>query len=170
VPDGAVDRQRPQVASESHEAFGVAGRVVAVAAAKIQHPAVAFERVHQGASGALGCPTTEGHDAFPIRRGILGNGEDGRGVAHIDSDRCLLRQRSAGRLQQGERRSATPGGVDDEIGRERFPRVVPGVATDARNRRAIRCRQQFLDTAALAEPDVRQPFHTPSYRVLDGRP
>ena len=48
--------------------------------------------------------------------------------------------------------------------------AVPVVATDARNRRAIRRRQKFPDTTTLAEPDIRKAFHTPSHRMLDGRP
>ena len=45
VPDGVVDRRRPQFASERQKAFRVAGGIVAVAAAEVRHPAVALKWV-----------------------------------------------------------------------------------------------------------------------------
>ena len=114
-----------------------------MAAANGCHPAVALERQHQAATAVLG-RLAEGHDAFPVGRGVVGDGKDACGIAEIDADCGLLRQRSADRLQQGESEGAASGGVDDEIRRNRLARAVAVLVAHAGDRLSIWRRQHFL--------------------------
>src|SRR5437764_9226956 len=66
----------------------------------------------------------EGHDAFPVSRGVVRDGKDACGIAEIDANCGLLWQCSADRLQQSESEGAASGGVDNEIRRNCFARAV----------------------------------------------
>ena len=137
-----------------------------MAPANGRHPAVALERQHQAAAAVLG-RLAEGHDAFPIGRGVVRDGKDACGIAEIDANCGLLWQWKADRLQQSEREGAASGGVDDEIRRNRLARAVAVLVAYAGDRPSIWRRQHFQDPAALAQRGVRAAFHPPSHGALD---
>src|SRR5437868_8493138 len=121
--DRVVDRRRPQRLGVSQESLRIARRPVTMAPTNGRHPAVALERQHQAATAVLG-RLAEGHDAFPVSRGVVRDGKDACGIAEIDANCGLLWQRSAERWQQSESGGATSGGVDDKIGCSRLARAV----------------------------------------------
>src|SRR4051812_2596488 len=99
--DRIVNRWRPQCPRVHQKSLRIAGRHVTVAPANGRHPAISLERQHQSATAVLG-RLAEGHDAFPIGRGVIRDGKDARGIAEIDANYGLLWKWSADRLQQSE--------------------------------------------------------------------
>src|SRR5262245_7290380 len=166
VADRVVDRRRPECPGVSHEALWIAGRHVTVAPANGRHPAVALERQHQAATAVLG-RLAEGHDAFPIGRGVIRDGKDACSIAEIDANCGLLWQWSANRLQQSESEGATSRGIDDEIRRYLLVRAVAVLVAHTGDRFSVWRRQHFLDTAALTQRGVRAGFHPLAHGALD---
>ena len=167
--DRVVDRRRPKCLGISQESLRIARRHVTMAPADGCHPAIALERQHQATAAVLG-RLAEGHNAFPIGRGVVRDGKDACGIAEIDANCGLLGQRSADRLQQSEREGAASGSIDDEIRRNRLVRAVAVLVAHAGDRLSIWRRQHFLHPAALAQRDIRAAFHPQSHGALDGRP
>ena len=132
------------------------------------HPAIALERQQEAATAVVG-RLAEGHDAFPIGRGVVGDGKDACGIAEIDANCGLLGQWPADRLQQSERERAASGGVDHEIRRNCLACAVAVLVPHAGDRFAIWRRQHFLHPAALAQRGVCAAFHPPSHGALDCR-
>ena len=112
------------------------------------HPAVVLERKNHAAAAILRC-LPEGHDAFPIGRGVVGNKKYRCGIAEIDANRGLLGQWSADRLQQTEGRGAASRGIDDEVRRNCLAGTVAILETHGSDRLIGWRPQHFLHPASL---------------------
>jgi len=101
VPDRVVDRWRPKRPGVSQKSLRITRRHIIVAPANGRHPAIALEWQHQAPTAVLG-RLAEGHNAFPIGGGIVGDGKDACGIAEIDANCGLLGQWLTARLPQSK--------------------------------------------------------------------
>ena len=126
------------------------------------HPAVAFDR-QQIAAAAVARGAGEGEDGLPVEA-RLGDFEARRGVADIDADRGLRRPRAAHGVERCEHERATPGCVDDQVGRDRLPRPVDPLAASTGMLRRSADEDELANETLVADHDVA----TMPARAVDG--
>ena len=137
-----------------------------IAAADGHHPPAALQRQHQAAAGALPDVGNRPH-GFPIGRGVVRDREDCRGIADINTDDGFLGHRLSDGFEQAERRTASSGGINDQIGGQRLALSVGVLKADRDDRRAIRRGYEAAHAATRSQGDVSVSFYAPTHHELD---
>src|SRR5262249_15757329 len=151
------------------EPIAISGRLVGVAPAKCQDPAVPLQRQHQAAAAALGC-LTQCPDTPLVNRHVVRHSENRRAVPDIDLDHSLLGLRSPNRFQQSEGEAATPRSINDKICPETLAPTVAVFEPDSRDGRPIRRYLKTLSTAMREERDIWVLRYPLPYGQLDQWP
>ncbi len=90
----------------------------------------------------------------PVRRSVIRNFEDGRGISLIYFDPCFDRLCESEALQQRQRQRATSGGIDNKLRLDRLNTAFGIFAPDGSYSGAIRQGDKLHTAAARAHIDV----------------
>jgi len=155
--DGVIDRGRVERLCEGQEPFDVARRLIAMVATEGDDPAFVLHREDEGAATAVGSARQEDRPQ-PIRRSVVGNVEDGRGMGLIDTDLGLVGFLGADAVEERHCHGRATGSVDDEIGWQRLVPALGILVSHRRHPSVIRGSRQFPDAATRAQPDIALPL------------
>src|SRR6202011_4318574 len=115
--DRIVDGRGAQLLRTGEKTVPIVGRLRAVASGESHDPAVPFQR-QQYAAEASPIQRVKCHYASAIRRCIVRDGEDARGIGDVDPDRGLFRPRPADGLEEAKGEVAAPRGFDNQVNRK----------------------------------------------------